>query len=369
MEPLAHKIHERLQDDLSRDIFQKRLTYASAGMFGQINTDIDWVALLSYSVPGVLREWNQLLARMRKNILFEKIFYIFGASYCGEVVINQLKKENLFDKINLRGFIDNNKSGTFMGYPVSALTDIFAVGKNSIIIIANSQIEHVRQIKKQIFDTFFEGEVITFLDHDLLYSNEYFGMFEPSPDEIFVDAGCFNGETALEFVKWTNGQYKKIYAFEMEHNNFNQCCEILRPIPDCKIFQSALSDKNGICTISMASENRTSTNTIARIENSANANIPYTRCIEGKCVRLDDVLEISAPTFIKMDIEGAEAAALRGAAYTIQEYKPKLAIAIYHKPEDILEIPTLILEYNPQYKFFLRHYSPFSAETCLYAVM
>lgn len=85
-------------------------------------------------------------------------------------------------------------------------------------------------------------------------------------------------------------------------------------------------------------------------------------------VALDNILSDREVTFIKMDIEGAEVAALHGAARIISEQKPRLAISIYHRPEDIWEIPGTILCYNPDYKFYLRHYSFSDYDTVLYAI-
>jgi len=73
-------------------------------------------------------------------------------------------------------------------------------------------------------------------------------------------------------------------------------------------------------------------------------------------------------TYIKMDIEGAELNALKGAANTIKKNKPRLAICVYHKPEDILEIPVFLSELVPSYQFYLRHHSQYYIETVLYAV-
>lgn len=73
-------------------------------------------------------------------------------------------------------------------------------------------------------------------------------------------------------------------------------------------------------------------------------------------------------TFIKMDIEGAELEALKGCQNTIKKYRPKLAISVYHKKEDIIEIPGYIMSLVPDYHFYLRHYSSGFAETVLYAL-
>ena len=58
--------------------------------------------------------------------------------------------------------------------------------------------------------------------------------------------------------------------------------------------------------------------------------------------------------YIKIDIEGAELSALRGATATIQKYKPYIAICTYHRMADILEIPRYIKSICEDYKFYLR---------------
>ena len=74
-------------------------------------------------------------------------------------------------------------------------------------------------------------------------------------------------------------------------------------------------------------------------------------------------------TFVKMDIEGSELKALKGMKETIKKYKPKLAICVYHKPEDIIEIPLYLHKIVPEYAFYLRHHSKGDGETVLYAVI
>lgn len=87
-------------------------------------------------------------------------------------------------------------------------------------------------------------------------------------------------------------------------------------------------------------------------------------------VTLDSLLDGGEATFIKMDIEGSEMEALKGAADTIRNHHPFLAICVYHRPDHILDIPLFIRGLHPGYRFRLRHYgSPNPmAETVVYAI-
>ena len=83
---------------------------------------------------------------------------------------------------------------------------------------------------------------------------------------------------------------------------------------------------------------------------------------------IDDVLEGKVVGFIKMDIEGAEREALEGARFTISMQHPVLAVSVYHKRNDIWELPAQIINMNPNYKLYLRHYTVSYGDTVLYAV-
>lgn len=69
-----------------------------------------------------------------------------------------------------------------------------------------------------------------------------------------------------------------------------------------------------------------------------------------------------------MDIEGAELDALKGAEKTIEQFRPKLAISLYHKREDLYEIPIWIKSIMPNYKMYLRHYANKQWDLVLYCV-
>ncbi len=71
--------------------------------------------------------------------------------------------------------------------------------------------------------------------------------------------------------------------------------------------------------------------------------------------------------FIKMDIEGAELKALQGAEQTLKAFRPKLAIALYHRADDFVDIPSYLESLNLNYEFFLDHFTIHLEETVLFA--
>lgn len=77
--------------------------------------------------------------------------------------------------------------------------------------------------------------------------------------------------------------------------------------------------------------------------------------IPVEVVTVDEDID-EAVTFIKMDIEGAEQAAIKGCKRHIAEDKPKLALSLYHNNEDIWKIPRMIDEIVTGYKFYLRYH-------------
>ena len=73
-------------------------------------------------------------------------------------------------------------------------------------------------------------------------------------------------------------------------------------------------------------------------------------------------------TFIKMDIEGSELEALKGAKNQIMNYSPRLAICVYHKREDLITIPQYIKKLVPEYKLYLRAHFPYASELVIYGI-
>ena len=191
---------------------------------------------------------------------------------------------------------------------------------------------------------------------------QYFdkNILKPTPDEVFVDAGAYHdGGTVAGFLKYCDYKYKHIYAFEPKPEFYQSLSETIKSkgIKNITLFPKGLYDKNSILSFS---------------GNGAAFGVSKDHLGEEISVtKLDDCLAPNEKvTFIKMDIEGAELSALIGAKKTIQKFKPKLAISIYHKPkEDLIDIPAYILKLVPEYKFYIRHYTFHTGDTILYAVI
>ena len=182
-------------------------------------------------------------------------------------------------------------------------------------------------------------------------------IFKPSLEETFIDAGGCNGATSVEFVQWVNGKYNKIYLMEPDTLMQSVAKEYV-----------ALKDVQNIIFVGKAAYSKS---TIINFENNAesgSSHIEMNGKTQVETVTIDEMLNHTIATYIKMDIEGAELQALQGAKETIECYRPKLAISIYHKDDDLWQIPYYIHENYPWYKLFIRHYTWITTETVLYAV-
>lgn len=174
-----------------------------------------------------------------------------------------------------------------------------------------------------------------------------------SDHEIIVDCGAYTGDTVNLFYRNIPGC--KVIALEPDEKNF----EALQKIK----LEGLKSIKAGVwsedTTLSFSGEGGGTKD--GAIVASGNTIIAVRS--------LDHIIECQSATYIKMDVEGAELEALKGAKKIIKDRKPKLAVCIYHKPQDFFEIPLYIKELNPDYKLFIYHHNPHCRyETVLYAV-
>jgi FkbM family methyltransferase len=172
-----------------------------------------------------------------------------------------------------------------------------------------------------------------------------------------IDGGAFTGDTIQLFLE-KGVPLEAVAAFEPDVKNFAELREGLARASS-KIRERILFP----CGLS----NRTAMRSFAAGAGAASA-----LQLEGdtaiQVVALDDVLPTFAPTFLKLDIEGAEPDALQGAAQTITRFVPRLAVCVYHAPEHLWELPHLIRELHAGYDLALRYHQFNGFDVVLYAI-
>jgi FkbM family methyltransferase len=187
------------------------------------------------------------------------------------------------------------------------------------------------------------------------------GFFPLKNHEVFANVGALIGDCAIEFVnvcKQKGYQYKEIINFEPDPDNFIKLSANMNHIANVKCLPYGLWSSKA--RLRFSNPNQSIVGTPGCLDKNGS--------MEVDVDSLDQLLPDSEISFIKMDVEGAEIEALRGAAKTIKKNTPKLAISVYHNRNDIFEIPLLIHQIHPGYKFYLRHHSTTFSETVLFAV-
>ncbi|MDR2580207.1 MAG: FkbM family methyltransferase [Fibromonadaceae bacterium] len=346
----AKEIYGHLEDEASRKIFECRLLYYLTGDHRFIGD------MILFACPEIKSFFDR-----HKNIV------LYGAGYWGTMA-------SLYFPEKVVAFCDSNKAkhNTYINrcrivsheelVEKHSCEDIgiivYVVDDNSKSEIKSKLLES-RFSENQIFaDTFFWNKNFPQSTRGQYFDKDILSLNSHHAEEVFIDAGCYNFSNCFEFAKWCSGKYQKIIAFEPNPNQYPVCAENARKLCNTEVKPCGLwNDNIEICFdgggISSAS---------GHISNNSESSCKI------KAVKLDDILNGDKATFIKMDIEGAELKALKGAEQTILKHRPKLAICVYHKPEDIWEIPAYILSLRSDYRLYFRHYGLTHMETVLYAV-
>lgn len=169
----------------------------------------------------------------------------------------------------------------------------------------------------------------------------------------FVDGGAYNGDTFLELI--SKSKVSSAYLFEPDPDNFKALTNATKA---CAVpvvcLPLAVSDRYSILSFNAGNGEAGS------ISENGSAHIA--------AAALDEVLSGHHVNFIKLDVEGAEIPALKGAAQLIKLSRPVLAISLYHRPEDIWEIPEQLSLICEDYSFYIRQHYFNSFDSVLYAI-
>jgi FkbM family methyltransferase len=211
------------------------------------------------------------------------------------------------------------------------------------------------------------GKLLHPYDFDSYIFNKRF--FNLSDSEVYVDAGAYRGETVELFARSVANKFVKIHAFEPDKENFAHLEKFVadrfgatRLNVEC--HQAGIWETSGrlkFCSADSGSGPAMS----SHFELSEDSEV---RDGNVEVVSLDDCLADEVPTFIKLEIEGSELAALRGARRTIVRCRPKVALSAYHKARDLVTLFDNMLELDAGYKIGLAHHRDSIAGSVYYCV-
>ena len=161
----------------------------------------------------------------------------------------------------------------------------------------------------------------------------------------FIDAGAFDGDT-IESLLAKGVTFEAVAAFEPDPKNYAELCATARRLGgrlgDATFWPCGLSDVSTVASFCAGKEQASVV--------SADGDIHI------QLVALDDAMPAFRPNYIKFDIEGSELAALRGGAGMIRKHQPAIAVCVYHRPEDLWEIPIYLGEILPGHRIALRYH-------------
>ncbi len=184
------------------------------------------------------------------------------------------------------------------------------------------------------------GKIDYLFDCETPCDEVYQNILRFDDNETYFDLGAYRGDTVAEFLSVVS-DYNKIIAVEPDFKTYNKLCAATKNIKNITDVNACVSDIDGKLAFEM---NGSRGSTIGKGNSVINS------------VTIDALTQMGVPTYIKMDIEGAEAAAIRGGKSTITNYKPKMQIAAYHRSEDLFVLPEKILDLCLDYKIYLRHF-------------
>jgi FkbM family methyltransferase len=184
------------------------------------------------------------------------------------------------------------------------------------------------------------------------------GLFEFLDDEVLFDCGAFDGDSLRQYLaRRPAGNTPRIVAFEPDAESFSRLANYAKLLSDegtvdIRIEPWAVTERSGEVRFSALG--------------SVRSGVAEAGSVKVDGIALDDVGV--TPTLIKMDVEGFELPALKGAAGLLRRHRPVLAISLYHHASDLWTIPNFLSALAPDYRLFLRRYAEDCWELVLYAV-
>ena len=205
--------------------------------------------------------------------------------------------------------------------------------------------EQSRKTYENLIKYKLSGKIEYLLECEVGEDEPYNSFLKLNNTESFLDLGAYTGDTVADFVKRVDG-YKKIFAAEPDFKNFNRLVANTENLKDIFCFNVGISDFCGLAPFSMNGSRN------SKKEKG-------TKEIEFKTV--DALVAQNEITYIKMDVEGEEENAIKGAKNTILRDKPKMLVSAYHKTDDLILLPETVMNIRDDYKIYIRHFKSLPA--------
>jgi len=209
--------------------------------------------------------------------------------------------------------------------------------------------EKSKEIFRSVVNYKLSGDIGYLKDSHTDFS-EVYRLLGAENFEGIADLGAYNGDTLREITPFSP-KLKSAIAFEPDRRNHKKLSEYAESVEKFKITPLKLAAWSDRATLYFDGSGNRNSSLIS------GAQMPVTKqpkIVETEADSLDNILDGEGVDYIKYDVEGSEKEAILGSLKTIEEHRPAMMISLYHRSEDIFELPLMIHERFPEYKFFIR---------------
>ena len=296
-------INQALQDDISKRIFASRLLYSMTRDYSYIR-EIVLDTKISKTVYGLLKKGQE-----------ETGLVLDGAGIYGGYIYSD------YPQLEWLCVSDNSKAGKLFYDSLKIISRKEAVGTYPDAYYVVTSIKYFADIEKELLGLGIPKEKIINIGMmaNETEKNMYFDVpfITPKKENCLVDCGAYHGENTLNYFQWRGDKRAKSYAIEADSIKFDICKKELGKSENAIVLQAAAFSRKGKIALKSSGDSQS------------------TICDQGKeyadAIMIDEIARDNRITMIKMDIEGSELEALKGATNTIRIQKPELVVSIYHK--------------------------------------
>lgn len=188
-------------------------------------------------------------------------------------------------------------------------------------------------------------------------------IFTIGENEVFLDVGAFDGDTIRIFLKENGGKYRAIYALEPDSINRNKLEKFIEDSQMQNVFVSDKGAWDKAEKLSFLSNLEQMSGVIAEAHAEDDGTSIIVDTLDTLFQYSDDV------TILKINYREGVKEALNGAKYILKNHKPKLAIVVGFDCQNIVSIPQLIKDINPDYKLYMRYNRGMISTLTLYGIV